>query len=234
MLRALEPPTFPDAHPTTARPYLEAAQATRDDFYAAVAEDTLEYVLRDMTDVRFEVPRFIAEKCTGCAQCWVQCPDSAIPGLVSSVEELVDTAIRKAGGGTAVLVGDSVWDVEAGNRAGIPTIGVLSGGTSRDELATAGAAVVVEDVAELLSRVDELLAPPPAPVVLPGGEAIADTIDIKDFIKVDLRIAKIVSCEAVEGSDKLLRLTLDVGEGRLRKQKRLPAQVAPTAACRAR
>lgn len=65
--------------------------------------------------------------------------------------------------------------------------------------------------------VDELLAPPPAPVVLPGGEAIADTIDIKDFIKVDLRIAKIVSCEAVDGSDKLLRLSLDAGEGRLRQ-----------------
>lgn len=67
------------------------------------------------------------------------------------------------------------------------------------------------------AMVDELLAPPPAPVVLPGGEAIADTIDIKDFIKVDLRIAKIMSCEAVEGSDKLLRLSLDAGEGRLRQ-----------------
>jgi methionyl-tRNA synthetase len=33
---------------------------------------------------------------------------------------------------------------------------------------------------------------------------------------VDLRIARIVACEAVEGSDKLLRLTLDVGEGRHR------------------
>ncbi len=35
-------------------------------------------------------------------------------------------------------------------------------------------------------------------------------------MKVDLRIAKIVNCEHVDGSDKLLRLTLDVGEGRLR------------------
>ncbi|MGO3843117.1 MAG: methionine--tRNA ligase [Alcaligenes pakistanensis] len=67
------------------------------------------------------------------------------------------------------------------------------------------------------AMVDDLLAAPPAPVVLPGGEAIADTIDIKDFIKVDLRIAKIVTCEAVEGSDKLLRLSLDAGEGRLRQ-----------------
>jgi methionyl-tRNA synthetase len=46
----------------------------------------------------------------------------------------------------------------------------------------------------------------------PGGEAIAPTITIDDFAKVDLRIAAIVSCEAVEGSTKLLRLTLDAGE----------------------
>jgi methionyl-tRNA synthetase len=50
----------------------------------------------------------------------------------------------------------------------------------------------------------------------PGGEAIAPTITIDDFSKVDLRIAKIVNCEAVEGSTKLLRLTLDVGEGKTR------------------
>jgi methionyl-tRNA synthetase len=47
---------------------------------------------------------------------------------------------------------------------------------------------------------------------LPGGEAIAPTIGIDDFANIDLRIAKIVNCEAVEGSTKLLRLTLDVGE----------------------
>ena len=41
-------------------------------------------------------------------------------------------------------------------------------------------------------------------------------ISIDDFTRVDLRIALIVAAEAVEGSDKLLRLTLDVGEGRLR------------------
>ena len=50
----------------------------------------------------------------------------------------------------------------------------------------------------------------------PGGEAIADTISIDDFAKIDLRIALIVNCEPVEGSTKLLRLTLDVGEGRHR------------------
>ena len=52
---------------------------------------------------------------------------------------------------------------------------------------------------------------------LPGGEAIAETVTIDDFVKVDLRIARIVECEPVEGSTKLLRLSLDVGEGRLRQ-----------------
>jgi methionyl-tRNA synthetase len=47
----------------------------------------------------------------------------------------------------------------------------------------------------------------------PGGEALADEITITDFAKVDLRVAKIVAAEYVEGSTKLLRLTLDAGEG---------------------
>ena len=81
-----------------------------------------------------------------------------------------------------------------------------------------------------MQRVDvkqlEALFEPPAPVrhlrkqlskpVAPGGEDIAPTITIDDFAKIDLRIAKIVNCEAVEGSTKLLRLTLDAGEGRMR------------------
>jgi methionyl-tRNA synthetase len=50
----------------------------------------------------------------------------------------------------------------------------------------------------------------------PGGEAIAPSITIDDFAKIDLRIAKIVDCKAVEGSTKLLQLTLDAGEGRMR------------------
>jgi methionyl-tRNA synthetase len=52
----------------------------------------------------------------------------------------------------------------------------------------------------------------------PGAdiEALAPEIKIDDFAKIDLRIAKIVNCEHVAGSDKLLRLTLDAGEGRLR------------------
>ena len=63
---------------------------------------------------------------------------------------------------------------------------------------------------------DALFEPPAVPVVVPGGEEIAPEIKIDDFAKVDLRIARIVNAEKVEGSDKLLRLTLDVGEGRHR------------------
>jgi methionyl-tRNA synthetase len=49
-----------------------------------------------------------------------------------------------------------------------------------------------------------------------GIEPLAAEIKIDDFSKIDLRIAKIIDCEHVDGSDKLLRLTLDVGEGRTR------------------
>jgi len=56
-----------------------------------------------------------------------------------------------------------------------------------------------------------------APAATPEGiEPLAEEIKIDDFAKVDLRIARIVNCEHVEGSDKLLRLTLDVGEGKTR------------------
>jgi methionyl-tRNA synthetase len=79
----------------------------------------------------------------------------------------------------------------------------------------------IGEYTHLMQRVDpkllDALFEPPAIVLPPpGGEPLAPEIKIDDFAKVDLRIAKIVACEAVEGSDKLLRLTLDVGEGRTR------------------
>ncbi|HRD96400.1 MAG TPA: methionine--tRNA ligase [Rubrivivax sp.] len=59
-------------------------------------------------------------------------------------------------------------------------------------------------------------APALAAHVLPGGEALAPEIGIADFTRVDLRVARIVAAERVEGSSKLLRLTLDAGEARHR------------------
>jgi len=44
-------------------------------------------------------------------------------------------------------------------------------------------------------------------------DPIADTIEFDDFAKVDLRIARIIKAEHVEGADKLLQLTLDIGDG---------------------
>jgi len=80
---------------------------------------------------------------------------------------------------------------------------------------------VIGAYSHLMQRVDTklldaLFEPPPAPVVVPGGEPVAAEIKIDDFAKVDLRVARIVNAEKVDGSDKLLRLTLDVGEGRHR------------------
>jgi methionyl-tRNA synthetase len=60
-------------------------------------------------------------------------------------------------------------------------------------------------------------AAPAAETDAPAGiEELAPEISIDDFSKVDLRVARIVNAEHVEGSTKLLRLTLDVGEGRTR------------------
>jgi methionyl-tRNA synthetase len=102
-----------------------------------------------------------------------------------------------------------------------------------DAASSLGGGHVIGDYKHLMQRVDikqldALFEPPaqetPAPAATdsiaeastPGGEELAPTITIDDFSKVDLRIAKIVNCEAVEGSTKLLRLTLDVGEGKTR------------------
>jgi pyruvate-ferredoxin/flavodoxin oxidoreductase len=57
---------------------------------------------RDMTQIRFEYPKFIAENCTGCSKCWTQCPDSAIPGLVVKLPDLVKVAGRRIGANAAI------------------------------------------------------------------------------------------------------------------------------------
>jgi phosphoglycolate phosphatase-like HAD superfamily hydrolase len=69
--------------------------------------------------------------------------------------DLVEMARRKAGGGAAVLVGDSTWDCEAAGRAGVETIAVLTGGFSERELLDAGAACVYESIDELRRSLDE-------------------------------------------------------------------------------
>lgn len=70
-----------------------------DPFAAISAIPAATGAVRDMSGVRLEVPEFIGEKCTGCAQCWIQCPDSAIPGLVNSVEQVLYSAMAAATNG---------------------------------------------------------------------------------------------------------------------------------------
>ena len=82
----------------------------------------------------------------------------------------------------------------------------------------------VNPYSHLMTRVDPAMlealfdAPEETPAESAAShiEAIAPEIKIDDFAKIDLRVAKIVHCETIDGSDKMLRLTLDVGEGRTR------------------
>jgi HAD superfamily hydrolase (TIGR01549 family) len=69
--------------------------------------------------------------------------------------DLVVAAVEKAGGGEAVMVGDSTWDCEAAKRAGVDTIAVLTGGFSESELRDAGALVVYSSIKDLRESLDE-------------------------------------------------------------------------------
>ncbi|WP_188037410.1 HAD family hydrolase [Actinotalea sp. JY-7885] len=91
--------------------------------------------------------------------------DDVVAGITSDQDvdeakpepDLVQAALDAAGvpAERAVMVGDSVWDVQAAARAGVACVGLLSGGTSRAELRSAGAVEVYDDVADLLAHLDE-------------------------------------------------------------------------------
>ena len=68
--------------------------------------------------------------------------------------EVIERALAEAGGGPAVMVGDSPWDVETARRAGIDTIGLLTGGFTERELRDAGAVAVFESPADLARNLD--------------------------------------------------------------------------------
>lgn len=69
--------------------------------------------------------------------------------------DLVVVAMKKIEARGAVMVGDSTFDCEAAERAGVPTIGVLTGGFSESELRDAGAVAVFESLGELRLNLDE-------------------------------------------------------------------------------
>jgi HAD superfamily hydrolase (TIGR01549 family) len=69
--------------------------------------------------------------------------------------DLVVAATEKVGGDEAVMVGDSTFDCEAAARADVPTVAILTGGFSEQELRQAGATAVFESLSELCERLDE-------------------------------------------------------------------------------
>jgi HAD superfamily hydrolase (TIGR01549 family) len=72
--------------------------------------------------------------------------------------DLLQVAIERVSGTSAVKVGDSVWDCRAAREAGVPSIGLLTGGFSREELSEAGAARVYATVPDLTAELDEALS----------------------------------------------------------------------------
>ncbi|XSG86059.1 MAG: 2-oxoacid:acceptor oxidoreductase family protein [Methylohalobius sp. ZOD2] len=52
-------------------------------------------LFRDMTSIRFHHPEWIAENCTACGKCYTVCPDTAIPGLVCEVSQVLDTVVKR-------------------------------------------------------------------------------------------------------------------------------------------
>lgn len=68
--------------------------------------------------------------------------------------DLILAALAKAGGGPAIMVGDSTWDCEAAKRAKLKTIAVLTGGFSEQELEQAGAAAIYDSIDALRTGLD--------------------------------------------------------------------------------
>jgi HAD superfamily hydrolase (TIGR01549 family) len=69
--------------------------------------------------------------------------------------DLINAALEKAGGGAAVMVGDTTWDIEAAKRADVETLAVMTGGFSEAELRDAGAKDVFWSIEDLRQRLSE-------------------------------------------------------------------------------
>jgi HAD superfamily hydrolase (TIGR01549 family) len=69
--------------------------------------------------------------------------------------DLVEAAKEKAGDDEAVMLGDTTWDVEAAEKAGVRTVALMTGGFSEAELRNAGAVAVFESIVQLRDNLDE-------------------------------------------------------------------------------
>ncbi len=105
---------------------------------SAKAEETEHYL--DLLDVRHVVDGWTT---------------SADVEATKPEPDLVTSALEKAGADEALLIGDTVWDVEAARRAGIETVAVLTGGFSEAELREAGAVAEYHSIDDLRESLDE-------------------------------------------------------------------------------
>jgi phosphoglycolate phosphatase-like HAD superfamily hydrolase len=71
--------------------------------------------------------------------------------------DLLQLALDKVSGEAALVIGDTVWDVESARKCDFPCIGVLTGGVSDAELREAGALEVLESPAAITTDLDDLL-----------------------------------------------------------------------------
>jgi HAD superfamily hydrolase (TIGR01509 family) len=81
--------------------------------------------------------------------------DSGDVEATKPAPDLIKAALEKAGGGKAVLVGDSTWDCKSAKAAKVRTIAVRTGGFGADELLDAGAIAVYDSLSELREKLDE-------------------------------------------------------------------------------
>ncbi|MCD6640179.1 MAG: HAD family hydrolase [Nocardioides sp.] len=80
-------------------------------------------------------------------------------GTSKPAPDIVQVALERAGTSDAVMIGDTVWDVESARRAGIGCLGLRTGGISDAELRNAGARDVYDDPDDLAQHLPDALAP---------------------------------------------------------------------------
>jgi methionyl-tRNA synthetase len=136
----------------------------------------------------------------------------------------LDDAAWRNSGERAILKGDALWPrAETDDKAPRPGGETQKRQPPRDG-ATAGTPTPIDTQDTRSTNVtDQPNTPPPAPpAAAPAPAATDNRISIDDFMKVDLRVAKVLAAEKVPNSRKLMKLSIDVGT----EQRTLVAGIA--------
>lgn len=108
---------------------------------ASSSEADLVDELLDLVDVRRHLGAFV----TG---------SDDIP--TKPAPDIVELAVSRVGGGPAVVIGDATWDALSADAAGVPCIGLRSGGMGAERLRSAGASWVCDGPRDLLERLEDV------------------------------------------------------------------------------